>query len=175
MYRLLSGLCLIFSLLSCQDFKSSKSTANVTHPDSVLVPKYAKRFSISYFKGYKVIHLKDPWTPDTKSTDVFLSSDSSIVKTFEKEGKLAIQTPITKWVALSSTMVNFADELDVKNTIRGVAEPQYISDSIIQNGIEKGKIVNVGTAFAPDVEKLIDLNPDFVMNSPFKEDRNNFV
>ncbi|MCG8581165.1 MAG: ABC transporter substrate-binding protein [Bacteroidales bacterium] len=155
---------------ACQSkHKGHLTTAQGSIPDSTYVPKYAKGFEIRYFKNYRQIILNDPWGDSTKNESIALYYDDALKDEVLKSNDYAISYPAKQWIALSSTMVNYADKLNVKSSIKGVAEPQYISDDFIQEGISNGTIKNVGMAVAPDVEVMVNLEPDFMMVSPFKD------
>ncbi len=135
-------------------------------PDSVYVPKYAKRFSIQYFKNYKIIEVKHPWDTAAPPLRTVLSNDKSVLDTLSK----AIKIPVQKWVSVASTQISYANKLNVLDKLVGMAEPEYVSNAIVQQGIKDGSVINIGTAYAPDVEILMTLNPDMMMISPFKDD-----
>lgn len=157
-------------LSACQTKPANNQAQSLTnHPDSTYIPKYAKGFVINYFEGYKQIVLSDPWGDTTKTESIVVVKDLTKVASLKKEHDAVLKHPVDRWVALSSTMVNYADKLGMKQTIKGVAEPQYISDDYIQKAIDNGTIKNVGIAVAPDVEVMVDIEPDFMMVSPFKD------
>lgn len=157
-------------LLSCQNRPTSdRATSSEETPDSTYVPRYAKGFVINYFDDYTQIVLNDPWGDMSKSETIALCKDKNLVAQLANSHNIVLKHPVSKWVALSSTMVNYADKLELKHTIKGVAEPQYISDDYIQNAIADGRIKNVGMAVAPDVEVMVNMEPDFMMVSPFKD------
>ncbi|MFR5871112.1 MAG: hypothetical protein ACLUEV_05225 [Alistipes sp.] len=60
------------------------------------------------------------------------------------------------------------DELGVGDRIVGVCEPRYIDLDFIRDGVARGAIADLGEASSPDVEKVIDLAPDIIIASPFK-------
>ncbi len=149
---------------------ANSSVGNSIEPDSVLSPSYAKGFEISYYPDYKKISLLDPWNTQTPAIDLYLTADSVVQANLSKQGFTVVKTPVQRWVAMSSTMINYAHLLHEKESIVGVAEPQYISDDYVTDRISKGEVKNIGMAFAPNTEIIVDLVPDFVMASPFKED-----
>ena len=38
----------------------------------------------------------------------------------------------------------------------------------IKKGVSEGKIIDLGESYAPDIEKIIDLNPEAIISSPFQ-------
>ncbi len=159
----------IFSaLLSCTNSskKTNSSTVDV-EPDSVYVPTYAKQFVIKYFQDYKIVEVNDPWDDAAPKHQIVLSSSSEYLK----KNIDAIQVPLKRWVAVASTQISYADKIEgAMDALVGMAEPQYVSNPTVVNGLKTGAVRNIGTAFAPDLELLIDIDPNVMMISPFKED-----
>ncbi len=171
MIRILFSIAIVAALMmSCQTRQSnSNKPLSQTEPDSTYLPRHAKGFKVNYFDGFTQIVLNDPWGDTTKTETIALVSELSKVDHIRASHDVVLRHPVSKWIALSSTMVNYADKLDIKHTIKGVAEPEYISDDYIQEAIADGTCKNVGMAVAPDVEVMVDMEPDFMMVSPFKD------
>ncbi|MGQ1787567.1 MULTISPECIES: ABC transporter substrate-binding protein [unclassified Saccharicrinis] len=158
---------LIFVLMACNQKQNAKhKSRNELEADAVYQPAYANRFSIQYFKDHKKIEVKHPWDESEKPMVTLLSDDEQ----FLKDHPSAIKIPVEKWISVTSTQICYANELNVIDQLVGMAEPEYVSNPKIQEGLKKGNIRNIGTAFAPDLELLLALNPDMMMISPFKED-----
>ncbi len=154
-------------LTSCRQNKSGKpTTSELVKPDSIYNPVYANRFSIRYFKKYKEIEVLHPWDSTAVPLSIILSSDS----VYLKDHPHAIKLPIKRWVSVASTQICYANELNVLSTLVGMAEPEYVSNQYVQGGIKNGSIRNIGTAYTPDMEVVLSLNPDMMMVSPFKDD-----
>lgn len=163
---------LLLLLVSCQGKNGKKKIQEEGQPVRTFEPKYAKGYSINYYKGYKELILSNPWDENGDKERFLLVQDTSLIATLAEGERPILKTPVTKWIPLSSTMISYVDLLGNKSTVCGVAEPQYISDEYIKSKVSTGEIRNVGMAFSPDYEVIVDLEPDFVMVSPFKD--NNF-
>lgn len=163
---------LLLMLVGCQVKKESKQASGQTEAENIYNPKYAKGFSIKYFEGYKELIVNNPWDESAEAEHFYLVNDTTVLTTPGHARGNIINGPVTRWIPLSSTMVNYVDLLNKKATICGVAESQYISDAYIKQQVNSGEIRDVGMAFSPDFEVIVDLEPDFVMVSPFKD--NNF-
>ncbi len=157
---------LFFSSCSSGVKKKEKQGLLNTKPDSVYVPKYAKRFAIKYYKDYKVVEVRQPWDTTASPMQTILTKRKSVLDTLPE----AIKTPVQKWVSVASTQISYANQLNVLDELVGIAEPEYVSNAKVKEGIKDGSIKNIGTAFAPNVEQLIALDPDMMMVSPFKDD-----
>ncbi len=154
-------------VISCGQKKSGESSkTEIITPDSVYNPIYANRFCIKYFQNYKQIEVLHPWDSTAAPLKIVLSTDTI----FLKNNLSAIKLPIKRWVSVASTQVCYANELNELESLVGMAEPEYVSNQFVQYGIKNGSIRNIGTAFAPDMEVVLSLNPDMMMVSPFKDD-----
>jgi len=160
---------LLVLLGSCQGHKAGQDHKKTIEPDSTYIPKHAKGFEVNYYPDYHQIILKDPWGDSTKQETFAVLKQAEAKLLAKSHNDYVLNGPAKKWIALSSTMVNYADKLDMKHTIKGVAEPQYIADAYIQEQIKAGQVKNVGMAVAPDVEVMVDIEPDLMMVSPFKD------
>jgi iron complex transport system substrate-binding protein len=62
----------------------------------------------------------------------------------------------------------FISEFDALHTLVGVCEPQYIHIQYVQENVKNGKIVNLGQAANPDLEKIILIEPEVLFTSPIE-------
>lgn len=171
MAKILLHLCLsaLVFLFSCTNsVKQASFTSNTPgEPDSVYIPKYASGFKISYYGTDKLIEVANPW-------DSTLAGDRFLVSNSDKEyiGDIpVIKAPVANWSAFSSSQVVLAEILGVLETLKSVAEPEYISNEFVQNGLKAGFIRNVGMASMADVEVLLLSQPQFIFVSPFKDNQ----
>ncbi len=155
-------------LLSCSPNGGSKNAiGSEQQPDSVFLPKYAKQFSIKYFKDFKILEVNHPWDSTAPKQQIILSSSSDFLKHHQE----AIKVPVQRWVAVASTQISYASKIEgALEALVAMAEPQYVSNNKVVAGLKSGKVKNIGSAYAPDVEVLINQEPDMMMISPFKED-----
>ncbi len=162
------GFILLMILLSaCGNNSKVKQQKGLSQePDSVYIPSYANRFKIEYYPNYKRILVQQPWDSLAPAIETILSTDKNILK----QNPSSIEIPVKKWVALTSTQISYAHKINVLDQLVGMAEPEYVSNQKVQDGIKEGSIKNIGKAYSPDLEILIALNPDMMMISPFKED-----
>ncbi len=164
----------LFLLVSaCSSGNKNKSVSQLfkgQKPDSVYTPSYATGFSISYYNNIKLVRINDPWDSKAIGSTILVGPANSPAEIRASEIKF-VQHPVTNWSAFSSTQVVFAEKIGVLETLKSVAEPQYISNKYVQQGLESDKIRDVGLANAADLEVLLDSSPQFVFVSPFKDNR----
>ena len=154
-------------ILGCNHQSSAKKDlSGVQQPDSVYVPKYANRFSIKYYSDHKIVEVLHPWDSLAAPLSMVLSGNEA----FLKRNPDAIRVPVKRWISVASTQICYANHLGVLDQLVGMAEPEYVSNEKVKKGIEKSLIRNIGTAYAPDMEVVLSLNPDMMMISPFRDD-----
>jgi len=169
-FRAFALVLLLSSCHSSGEQGSASKPFDGQEPDSVYTPFYATGFSVSYYDEIKVIKIEDPWNSEGDA-DYVIAGPADASQKFKSGGFPFVEYPVENWSAFSSTQVVFAEKIGVLNTLKTVAESQYISNPDVNERIEAGEIRDVGPANAADVEVLLDSNPAFIFVSPFKDNR----
>lgn len=152
-------------LLSACNGKS-KSSFDVSDGDTIDI-RYAQNITITSLKDYYVATLRNPWDT-TKILHRYILVDKNVdLPTNIPEGTL-VRTPISKAIVYSSVHMSLLNELGAFNSIAGVSDLKYINLDNIKEACKKGTIINIGDGMSPDIEKIIDLNPDALLLSPFE-------
>lgn len=119
----------------CESFK----------PVSEYKPRYAKLFSIKYYKDFKIVD---------SITDRFIVTD----KKLECTTKLPVmKAKVERFVATSTTHLPFLKTFSLQKTLVGFQGVNYIYDPVLR----AQKIRNINYQMNP--EELISLKPDLVM------------
>lgn len=137
-------------------------TDTLVSDDEKIEVKYAKGFNVSYFPGYKILSVIDPFvaSPDTIK---YLLVKRGDLRPSGFESSIVIETPVTKMIAMSSVHVGLLEFLESSDVLAGLENLNYIYSEAINNAYKAGKIVEVGRNMSPDYEKIIELQPDVVM------------
>lgn len=148
-------------LVSCGSIHRTNESSEAKI-DSI-IPEYAKGFTIDCYNGYKVINISDPFTSNTIGK-VYVSNDdiSHISKSY-------IKAPISSVACMSSTHITFIDTLSNIDIVNGVSDIEYILNKKIQERYSKGLVTEVAQGMNVSIEKVIAINPDAMLVSPFKE------
>jgi len=163
-------LCVSFLLFSCISGGKKSAITGLSElgtPDSVYMPNHAGGFRISYYGLDKLIEVANPWD-STLAPDYFFIDNSG---RHSIKGIPVIKAPVTNWSAFSSSQVVLADILGVLETLKSVAEPEYISNQQVKSGLQTGVVKNVGMASMPDLEVVLLSRPQFIFVSPFKDNQ----
>lgn len=87
------------------------------------------------------------------------------------EGCLVINAPLKNTIVSSSVHTSGINELGKLDAISGVTDVSYyVPEDPVYRRVQEGKIANVGASFSPDIEKIIDLNPDGIIITPYEGD-----
>jgi len=154
---------LLLSVGACQSGKQGgESPAGDT-----LTLAHAQLLTIVDYDGYSVASIKDPWNKGGKLHEyVLVPSDSQIPDHLPKA--TVVRTPVSKAVIYTSVHSALVQELGAEQHIGGVCDFQYIHVPYIIQGVQEGSITDCGDAMSPDLERIIDLEPDAIMLSPFE-------
>lgn len=159
-YILFSIICLLYS---CDD-KNKHNVVDVTLDDSLNLVSHAKNFKIyRYQSGYKLV-INDISSSET--FDYYLFNDSiEIPKELEKEQ--IIKTPINSAIAFSSTQWSVFQKLGKLDIIKGILESNHTKNEEILKLISEGKMLDVGLSTNINTEKVIHLQADLILYTPY--------
>ena len=154
----------VLLLSSC--FRSGKGADNALETrDSVITA--ARLLSMERNDGYTVVTVADPWKGGVLHRYVLVPRDSVLPDDLP-EGTL-VRTPVNRALVYSSVHTSLLDELGALGKVRGVVDSQYFIDSAIVQGVANGFIYDCGNSMNPTVEKVIDMQPDAILLSPYQD------
>lgn len=128
---------------------------------------YAENIRILKFKDYAKVELRNPW--DTlKTLHTYILTDRNNAKSSNLPEGTIVRTPLENAIVYSSVHNSLIAEFGGIESIAGACDIQYIKHPQIKAMYEKGVITDCGSSMSPDIEKIIDLNADAVLLSPFE-------
>ena len=151
-------------LSSC--FRSGHGTGNVLDTqDSVITA--AKLLSMQRTADYTLVTIADPWRGGVLHRYVLVPRDTDLPADLP-EGTV-VRTPISRALVYSSVHTSLFSELGSLDAVKGVVDSQYFIDSTLVAGIKSGSIADCGNSMNPTVEKVIDMQPDAILLSPYQD------
>ncbi|MCF0168306.1 MAG: ABC transporter substrate-binding protein [Bacteroidales bacterium] len=134
---------------------------------------YAEGFKISYHSDYITVDLRDPW--DTLklrkryilAEKELLEGNDSLAASLSLLG-LLVPVPVERAVIYTSVHTSMAEQLGCLDKVVGVCEPEYITSETVKRKVASGEIADIGIYSAPNVEKMIELNTEIIIASPFE-------
>lgn len=128
---------------------------------------YAKGFEIREFNNYTEVSMRNPWDTTKLLHRYILIAREQPVPENLPDGEV-IRIPLERMIVYTTVHASIIDELGVSDRIVGVCEPEYIDNEHVKERIESGAIANLGKATNPDIEKIIDLEAEVILASPFE-------
>lgn len=129
--------------------------------------KYAENLKIVKHQGFTEVTLNDPWNKGKVLHKYILIPDSIEKPSNHPEGTV-IRTPIKRAVIASSVHCGLIISFGKGNCIKGVCEPNFINIPFIKDEVSKGTIADCGSGITPTLEKIIDIDADAIIISPFQ-------
>ena len=133
--------------------------------DSVITA--AKLLSMERTADYTVVTVGDPWKGGVLHRYVLVPREKDLPANLP-EGTV-VRTPVKNALVYSSVHTSLLNELGAIGAVRGVVDKQYFNDSIIAAGVKNGTIADCGNSMNPTVERVIDMQPDAIMLSPYQD------
>lgn len=157
-------LAVLFLAFGCAGGRGSETEALAGRQDTL---RYARGLAVTHCEDYDMVSIRDPW--DTlKTRHTYILIDRNREEPEDLPEGTVIKVPVEKAVIYTSVHTAMAEQLGVIDAVSGICEPQYIhSDSILKR-IEDGVIADLGLSSAPNVEKIIDLDAEIIIASPFE-------
>ena len=153
-------------LLLSACFRSGRGAGNALDTqDSVITA--AKLLSMERMVDYTVVTVGDPWKGGVLHRYVLVPRDAELPK--DLPDGTVVRTPISNALVYSSVHTSLLDELGAIGSVKGVVDSQYFIDSTIVEGVASGTIADCGNSMNPTVEKVIDMQPDAIMLSPYQD------
>lgn len=165
-FLLSANIVTLVLLISACGGGSGTSSHSETPVDTVKF-RYAENIRILKFKNYTKVELRNPW--DTlKTLHTYILTDRNNAKSSNLPEGTIVRTPLENAIVYSSVHNSLIAEIGGIESIAGVCDIQYIKHPQIKAMYEKGVITDCGSSMSPDIEKIIDLNADAVLLSPFE-------
>jgi iron complex transport system substrate-binding protein len=123
---------------------------------------YARGFSISYRDSVKILSIYTGIQDRNDTIHYALVPKTITVPEAYKDLQI-IRTPVERISLFSTTHIGMLSLLDMEDLVVGVSNPKIINSQKIQQRISEGKINEIGNAFSPNLEVILETNPELVM------------
>ena len=144
-------------LLACGGHQVGKETAE----GDTLNLRYAHNLTIVEYPQYTQVTIRNPW-----DTTRVLNSYTLVKDAQGKKGEVVV--PLKNAAVFTSVHCSLLMELGCQECIGGICELDYIHIPYVQNEVKKGNIIDLGNGMEPNLERIMDLQPDAIMLSPFE-------
>lgn len=163
---LLSAYIVIMVLLLSACVRGGKTSSALSNGDT-LVFRHAINLSIVEYPEYTVAKLRNPWDTLSVLHTYILTDKRKPLPDHLPEGTV-IGVPLEKLLVYSAVHGSLLSELEAVGRIRGICSREYFKQTEVQELCEKGVITDCGNSMSPDIERIIELQPDGIMLSPYE-------
>ncbi|UZR99780.1 ABC transporter substrate-binding protein [Chondrinema litorale] len=171
---ILLSLC---GFISCQhvreDQTNGASSITTIKPTDIPV-KYSNIFHITNYGTYQEAIIENPWNAKEIYAKYLLVPKTEEVPDNLAENTILVRTPIENIITLSSTHIGLIALLNEEEKITGHSNLGFVSNQLVRNNIEAGKVIEVGDPQNLNIEFLVDNKPELLMVSGFEKIHDNF-
>ena len=152
---------IIYMMSSCEVSSKSEKIGENTN-DTLNLVSFAQNFKICPLEtGYKLV-IKYSST----ESEYYLFNDTVTIPG-HLANKTIIRTPVKSAVAFSSTQWSVFQKLGEIDRIKGILESNYTKNEEILALVAEGRITDVGMSTNVNTEKLINIQPDLILYTPY--------
>lgn len=135
---------------------------------SLIVPVYAKGFSVKYLAGgVRLVDIQDP-AGENAATYRFALLPGGAEATAVPDGYTPIVTPVKSVICMTSLQLSGFICLGACRFVSGVTSTRHLFNEEMNSRIREGKTAKIGIEGSFDNEIIISLSPDVIFISPFK-------
>ena len=152
---------LLLLLVAC----APKTKENVTLAQGDNLMHYARNIQV-YEKdyGYRA-EVICPWdTTLSLGSFAFVKDTTQAV---DPDVKGVLRVPVKSVISFSATQWAVFLRLGEIDRVKGILEGRFVSDSTMLSLLAQQKVYDIGTEAAADVERMIQLQPDALLYSPY--------
>ena len=178
MYKILLALAFIGNLLIGCTIASINRTSD---GGDTIALHYAQQLSLIQYKGYVQATLANPWkegavlhsyvlVPKGRVGDSLLQHDAQL----QAMEATVVRTPIAHAVVFTTSHCALLYDLHVQQALSGVCDLAYINLPDVQRRAKlparnTAKVVDCGSSMQPDVERIMQLDLEALLVSPFEQ------
>lgn len=123
--------------------------------------RYAKGFSVEYQNELTLITVKNPW-PGAKSGFKYLLKPRGSKTPPGFSDCQVVEVPVTKIVALSTTLLAFLEQLNLLDQLVGFNDLSRVHSERVKMAGKNNPILEVGQGSNLQVEIVLDLEPSII-------------
>ncbi len=155
---------LLFAAVACVSCGGRSASAGV-RGDSVVF-RHSRLIHVYRHDGWLLAKVDNPWkSGGTLHTYIIVPKGKDVPENIP-EGTL-VRTPLERSVVFTSVHCGLLDALGKLGAVKGVCDARYVVSPTVRRYVENGGAGDMGSSMQPNVEKIMSLNPDGLLVSPF--------
>ena len=162
--RILSLLLLgmLLAMFACAP-KGKTDVKETTQGENLM--RHARNISV-YAKDYGYrMEVMCPWDTTLSLGSFALVKDTAAA--VDKDVTGVLKVPVRSVISFSATQWAVFLRLGEIDRVKGILEGRFVADSTMRSLMEQEKVYDIGTEAAADIERMIQLQPDALLYSPY--------
>lgn len=163
-------LALVLAILGCTACQPGRQQSATAEPGDTICLRYARNLVMVQHDGYLEATMRNPWD-STQMLHRYIirqTEDSASALPAEAAGATIVCAPLRRAAVFTSVHCALLQELGCPDAIGGICELEYIHLPFVHEGVACGRIANLGNGMSPDLERVIQLQPDALLPTPFE-------
>ncbi len=152
---------LLFSAASCKFNHQVKEEK--TEVDNIM--RYAHNVIVSEKDYGYLMEVICPWDTTLSLGKFAMVKDTT--KALDSDVKGVLRVPVKSVISFSATQWAVFLRLGEIDQVKGILEGRFVTDSTMRALLAEEKVYDIGTEAAADVERMIQLQPDALLYSPY--------
>ena len=151
---------LLFSASACR-FNTQVQEEKV-EVDNLM--RYAHNVTVSEKDYGYLMEVICPWDTTLSLGKFALVKDTTVAV---GEGVTQVKVPVQSVVSFSATQWSVFLRLGEIDRVKGILEGRFVTDSTMRSLLEQEKVYDIGTEAAANIERMIQIQPDILLYSPY--------
>ena len=167
MKRILLSAHIVIIVLLLTACGGGSKTSSFQQEGDTLAFRYASNLMLIETEEYTQAQLRNPWDTTKILANYILVNKEKPLPSELPQGTV-VRVPLSRMIIYTTVHCSLMDDLNAVDRIAGVCEMDYIKTPSVVQGNKEGRIIDVGSGMNPDIEKIINLDPDALFISPFE-------
>ena len=159
--------CLVLAVMSCRSDRKKQAGGTSVVKDTTLDIRYAQGFWLEAREGYRLLHIKDP-QKETAAEYTFALRERGTKPAIPK-GLTVLNLPMERFICMTSLQLSSFIRLGATEKVVGITSTRYLANEQMNRQLEEGTTRKIGIEGNFDTEIIMNLAPEVILISPFKE------
>ena len=165
--RVAAVVCLVLAVMSCRSDRKKQAGGTSVVKDTTLDIRYAQGFWLEAREGYRLLHIKDP-QKETAAEYTFALRERGTKPAIPK-GLTVLDLPMERFICMTSLQLSSFIKLEATEKVVGITSTRYLANEQMNRQLEEGTTRKIGIEGNFDTEIIMNLAPEVILISPFKE------
>lgn len=158
-------ICVLLAVLAGMSCSGNRGGGSSEAGDTLRL-RHARNLTIVTFPDYTEVTMRNPWDTTRVLARYFLTDNEEL--STKSDGRAVVKIPLRNAAVFGSVHCALLHELQADEAVGGICDLEFFNLQEYKEGVAEGRIANLGNSMQPSLEKIIDLNPDALLPSPFE-------